>query len=108
MAFAPPPGTIDRLRCFRISTGASRLTREISPKTNSSATRSPSTATLTRGKLSTIFSRRCAFEFLAGFVIGKRIVLFLAQSFTAFVNGIEDHVQCMLRIGQLQLEMRNT
>src|SRR5438552_3815406 len=59
MALAPPPGTILRSRCFRMSTGASRETREISPKTNSSATRSPSTATVRRGKASTIFARRC-------------------------------------------------
>src|SRR5438132_4749763 len=59
MALAPPPGTILRSRCFRMSTGASRETREISPKTNSSATRSPSTATVRRGKASTIFASRC-------------------------------------------------
>src|ERR1051326_6654068 len=57
-AFAPPPGTTVRSRCFRISTGASRDTREISPKTNSSATRSPNTVTVRLGKSSTIFLSR--------------------------------------------------
>src|SRR5690242_17593265 len=37
-----------------MSTGASRETREISPKMNSSATRSASTATVSRGNDSTI------------------------------------------------------
>ena len=58
MALAPPPGTTVRSRCFRISTGASRETREISPKTNSSATRSPMTVTVTLGKDSTILRSR--------------------------------------------------
>src|SRR5579863_1384357 len=57
-ALAAPPGTTLRSRCFRISTGASRETREISPKTNSSATRSPKTVTVILGKASTIFLRR--------------------------------------------------
>src|SRR5271169_3046758 len=58
MAFAPPPGTMVFSRCFKISTGASRETREISPNTNSSATKSPSTATVTLGNELTIcFSR---------------------------------------------------
>src|SRR5271167_2396363 len=39
-ALAPPPGTTTRSRCLRMSTGASRDTRAISPKTNSSAIRS--------------------------------------------------------------------
>ena len=42
-AFAPPPGTNCVSRCRKISTGASRETREISPNTNSSATKSPRT-----------------------------------------------------------------
>src|SRR3984893_533358 len=58
MALAPPPGTIFRSRCFRISTGASRDTREISPKTNSSATRSARTVTVNLGKEATIFRKR--------------------------------------------------
>src|SRR5882724_6967009 len=58
MALAPPPGTIIRSRCFKIRTGASRETREISPNTNSSATRSPSTVTVAWGNASTIFLRR--------------------------------------------------
>src|ERR1700680_2015586 len=58
MAFAPPPGTTLRSRCLRMRTGASRETREISPKINSSATRSPSTVTVTLGKSSTIFLSR--------------------------------------------------
>src|SRR5262249_38224687 len=53
-----PPGMMVRSRCFRISTGASRETREISPKTNSSATISPSTVTVALGKASTIFASR--------------------------------------------------
>src|ERR1700683_1111062 len=57
-ALAPPPGTSVRSRCFRISTGASRDTREISPNTNSSATRSPSTVIVILGKASTIFRSR--------------------------------------------------
>ncbi len=52
------PGTILRSRCFRISTGASRETREISPNTNSSATRSARTVTVSLGKDSTSFRRR--------------------------------------------------
>src|SRR5579863_1926555 len=59
-ALAAPPGTTLRSRCFRISTGASRDTREISPKTNSSATRSPSTVTVILGNDSAIFLRRSA------------------------------------------------
>ena len=55
-----PPGTTVLSRCFRISTGASRETREISPNTNSSATRSPSTVTVTLGNDSTIFLSRAA------------------------------------------------
>src|ERR1039458_1252901 len=58
MALAPPPGTTLRSRCFKISTGASRETREISPNTNSSATRSARTVTVSLGKDSTIFRRR--------------------------------------------------
>src|ERR1017187_3936244 len=57
-AFAPPPGVTVRSRCRRISTGASRDTREISPKTNSSATRSPTTVIVTFGNDSTIFCSR--------------------------------------------------
>ena len=49
-ALAPPPGTTVLSRCFRISTGASRETRAISPKTNSSATRSANTVTETSEK----------------------------------------------------------
>src|SRR5213593_1091350 len=55
MAFAPPPGTTLRSRCLRIKTGASRETREISPNTNSSATRSPTTVMVTLGKDSIMF-----------------------------------------------------
>src|ERR1700687_4374603 len=58
MALAPPPGTTWRSRCFKISTGASRETREISPNTNSSATRSARTVIVSLGKDSTIFRRR--------------------------------------------------
>src|SRR5438477_1377895 len=58
MAFAPPPGTMVRSRCFSMSTGASLETREISPYTNSSATRSASTVTVTFGKTSRIFLSR--------------------------------------------------
>jgi len=50
MALAPPPGTTLRSQCLRISTGASRETREISPNTNSSATRSARTVTVELGK----------------------------------------------------------
>src|SRR5438270_1294036 len=59
-ALAPPPGRTVRSRCFRISTGASRDTREISPNINSSATRSPNTVTVMLGKSSTIFLSRSA------------------------------------------------
>src|SRR6266705_5841654 len=58
MALAPPPGTRVRSRCLRMSTGASRETREISPKTNSSATRSATAVTVTFGNVCTIFCRR--------------------------------------------------
>src|SRR5882672_526080 len=58
IALAAPPGTTLRSRCFRISTGASRETREISPKMNSSATRSPRTVTVVLGNASTILRRR--------------------------------------------------
>src|SRR5260370_28226983 len=69
MAFAPPPGTTWRAWCFRISTGASRETREISPNTNSSATRSARTVIVRLGKDSTIFRRRGRPFSLMGFVI---------------------------------------
>src|SRR5580704_16084761 len=59
-ALAPPPGTTVRSRCFRISTGASRDSREISPNTNSSATKSPSTVMVTLGNASIIFRSRSA------------------------------------------------
>src|SRR5882724_6470075 len=58
IAFAPPPGSTLRSRCLRIRTGASRETREISPKMNSSATRSPRTVTVVLGNASTILRRR--------------------------------------------------
>src|SRR5581483_911720 len=58
MALAPPPGTTVLSRCLRIRTGASRETREISPKTNSSATISPRTVTVIPGKRRTISFRR--------------------------------------------------
>src|SRR5690242_17960508 len=45
-------------------TGASRETREISPKTNSSATISPRTVTVVRGNDSTILRRRSVGWFL--------------------------------------------
>src|SRR5262245_56566005 len=57
-ALAPPPGRMVRSRCFRMSTGASRETREISPYTNSSATRSPNTTTRALANESTISRRR--------------------------------------------------
>src|SRR5208283_5237466 len=69
MALAPPPGTTLRSQCLRISTGASRETREISPKTNSSATRSARTVTVSLGKDSTIFRRRRRPWFSLCFVI---------------------------------------
>src|SRR5215471_10156596 len=62
MALAPPPGAMLRSRCFRMSTGASRETRAISPKTNSSATRSARTVAVSRLKLSTMRSKRCCCE----------------------------------------------
>src|SRR6266705_2917338 len=65
MALAPPPGSTVRSRCLRIRTGASRETREISPKINSSATRSPTTVIVILGNDSTIFiSRSVSLEFL--------------------------------------------
>src|SRR5579863_5922784 len=101
-ALAPPPGTTVRSRCFRISTGASRDTREISPKTNSSATRSPSTVTVTLGKLSTIFLRRSvSFRCL---VIGMPIFSCPALPLLNLVkHGIEG-VSC---IGKLHLHRHN-
>src|ERR1700690_2506314 len=78
MALAPPPGTTLRSRCCKISTGASRETREIAPKTNSSATRSASTVTVSLGKDSTIFLRR-PFSLL-DFVINLLDQNLLAQS----------------------------
>ena len=54
----PATGTMVRSRCFRISTGASRDTRGISPKINSSATGRPSTVTVVLGNDSTIFLSR--------------------------------------------------
>src|SRR2546421_2974832 len=65
MALAPPPGSTVRSRCLRIRTGASRETREISPKINSSATRSPTTVIVILANDSTIFiSRSVSLEFL--------------------------------------------
>src|SRR5262249_12036201 len=80
IAFAPPPGTTVRSRCFRIRTGASRDTREISPKTNSSATRSPTTVIVTLGNDSTIFFSRSAS--LGCFVISTLRFLRLADLLT--------------------------
>src|SRR5215469_7041036 len=57
-AFAAPPGYASLRRWRRISTGASRETREISPDTNSSSTKSPSTQMVRCGKAATISSSR--------------------------------------------------
>ncbi len=57
-AFAPPPGSVCVSRCRKISTGASRETREISPETNSSATKSPSSKIVCRENCSTRSIRR--------------------------------------------------
>src|SRR5437588_953765 len=51
-ALAPPPGTTCVSRCFRMRTGASRETREMSPKRNSSATKSPRRTTVFPGNFS--------------------------------------------------------
>src|SRR5580658_8033908 len=57
-ALAAPPGYASLRRCRRISTGASRDTREISPDTNSSSTKSPTTQIVCRENAPTISSRR--------------------------------------------------
>src|SRR6202167_640781 len=57
-ALAAPPGYDSVRRWRRIRTGASRETREISPETNSSRTKSPTTPMIWRGKLATISRRR--------------------------------------------------
>src|SRR5579863_183354 len=93
-AFAPPPGSTVRSRCFRMSTGASRDTREISPYTNSSATRSPSTVIVTLGKASTIFcSRSTSFKCL---VIGnsrRRPVVAVTGIFSRVGSAVLDRAQ---------------
>src|SRR4051812_28491488 len=64
-----------------MSTGASRETRVISPNTNSSATRSPSTVTVTLGNASTILTSRSACLFMVGqSLLRKRYCLTLAAA----------------------------
>src|SRR5713101_3778396 len=92
-AFAPPPGTTVRSRCRRMSTGASRETREISPNTNSSATMSPSTVMVMRGNAATIFRRRSA-SFGAR-VMMKRIIsrAIFSRRWPAFLNHAQNSIQ---------------
>src|ERR1700691_4343439 len=57
-ALAAPPGYDSVRRWRRIRTGASRETREISPETNSSRTKSPTTPMIWREKPATMSRRR--------------------------------------------------
>src|SRR5437899_6091499 len=99
MAFAPPPGITLRLRCLRISTGASRETREISPKMNSSATRSPSTVTVTLGNASTIFFSRS--------VSSGCLLISVRRIFSCpmppFLNPTQHGIHRPSRVGKLHL-----
>src|SRR5439155_24170711 len=115
MAFAPPPGTTLRSRCLRIKTGASRETREISPNTNSSATRSPTTVMVTLGKDSTIFLSRSD-------CLGCWVIRILSQSFlsaesgatlifscrtAALFNGAQHGIQGVIRIEEFHFDGNN-
>src|ERR1700687_3290899 len=92
-AFAPPPGTTVRSRCRRMSTGASRETREISPNTNSSATMSPSTVTVMRGKEATIVRSRSACWGTR--VMKKKIISrgIFSRRRPAFLNHTQNSIQ---------------
>src|SRR5438034_8358231 len=94
-AFAPPPGTTVRSRWRRMSTGASRDTREISPKTNSSATMSPSTVTVMRGKLCTILLSRSVS--LGTLLMFRRI---LSRGGLAFTGRTKNGIQSSSGIDQ--------
>src|ERR1700722_11707902 len=108
-AFAPPPGSTVRSRCFRISTGASRDTREISPYTNSSATRSPSTVMVTLGKASIILrSRSTSFKC---FVIRYRgnfpivaVCRIFSRAAAPFIHHAQDGIDGVSRAGKFHLD----
>src|SRR5450631_168803 len=106
-AFAPPPGPTVRLRCRRISTGASRDTREISPNTNSSATKSPSTVTVMRGNAATIFRGRSA-------SLGARVIrktIFSREIFSrrrpAFPNHAQNSIQSVSGVKEFHSSARD-
>src|SRR5216117_1339995 len=100
-AFAPPPGTTVRSRCRRISTGASRDTREISPNTNSSATISPSTATVTRGNASMILRR-----WLVSCDVRGMLALILSRPHFAFANHAQHGIQSVSGFDDLHYHLR--
>src|ERR1019366_7299251 len=88
-ALAPPPGIRVRPRCLRISTGASRETRAISPEMNSSVIRSAMTSTLTLENDSTMRRSFCApvspwwsVRFFASLLEGVFWVRAIAQGFS--------------------------
>src|SRR5271165_4376933 len=105
-AFAPPPGTTVRSRCFKISTGASRDTREISPKINSSATRSPMTEIVTLGKDPTIFLNRSVSP--GCFVISQSLRCYPAPIFSrhasSFRNDPQHGTDCVSRVHQFHFD----
>src|SRR5205814_4161422 len=102
MALAPPPGSTARSRCLRIRTGASRETREISPKINSSATRSPTTVIVILGNDSTILiSRSFSLEFL---LIRK---IFSCPP-SALLNDAQDGIHCVSCVQQFHFHRNNS
>src|SRR5579872_897723 len=102
MALAPPPGTTLRSLWRRISTGASRETRDISPNTNSSATRSPITVIVTLANDSTIFFSRSAS--LGCLFIRIEI---LSCSGRAFFNSPQNGIYEVICLGEVQRDTGN-
>src|SRR5580704_130771 len=103
IAFAPPPGETLRSRCLRIKTGASRETRDISPKTNSSATRSPTTVIVTLGNDSTIFRSRS--DSLGCLVIKQR--RFSHGWSLSFCDHAQHGIHCVICVCQFHLHRHN-
>src|SRR5271170_1658116 len=103
-ALAAPPGTTVRSRCFKISTGASRDTREISPNTNSSATRSPRTVMVTLGNASIILrSRSASFKCL---VIRSLVAVsgIFSRAPPPFLDHAQHGIHNVSRVGQFHLD----